>query len=748
MNLRTTSAAGLFILATTLASTSFGQVAPVLNPIDPVKESFEFAHPNTGMLRLGDQLARVYGTFSTGKTPSDSADAFVQRHAKELYGVDAANLAPIGPFEDGAHLLPLMPLEGVDGFKFTAVYYQQQVRGIPVYRAGLIVLTRNDTDFPSVLASSTLWDVTGVESQLAGVTVGKLPDARIWARGPAAQFRATPEFGPAQYVIWAGVNRAKASPRLAVMFTAEGGSPADPDNHQRIEFVVDARTGKILHQETKIHEAVTGQVTGQATTGYQAAACQPEVATGLPYVRVVTGGTTTYADATGNFSIAAGASGATYTSSLVGRYFTTTNNGAATLSLSTTASDGAAWSPQFNAANTSDTDRAQVNAYIMANKTRDMVLSVAPSFPTVSTQTNSFRVNCNLAQTCNAYYSNNTINFYSAGGGCNNTAFGDVVCHEYGHNCVEKAGSGQGEYGEGMGDVCGLLLSDDARTGVGFQSCGTGIRTASNTCQFASSGCSTCGSEIHACGQLISGCVWDLRNRFAAAYPTTYRTKLQSLAVNSMPLHGAISTIASDITIDYLTLDDDNGNIADGTPNYNMINDSFAVHGLPGPAISVLKFTYPNGIPTTVGHYGGTELRVQVDPLLATPNYDTVRLYSKASAASTWAINSMFRVAGTTNVFAVSVPPGTCGDIKQFYVACNTTSGAVVTDPSNAPSSFKTASIVCTDPLPADLNADGSVNGADLGILLSNWGNPGIGDLNHDNIVDGSDLGILLASWG
>jgi hypothetical protein len=48
----------------------------------------------------------------------------------------------------------------------------------------------------------------------------------------------------------------------------------------------------------------------------------------------------------------------------------------------------------------------------------------------------------------------------------------------------------------------------------------------------------------------------------------------------------------------------------------------------------------------------------------------------------------------------------------------------------------------------ADLNGDGSVNGADLGIVLSLWGQRGtIADLDGDGIVAGGDLGLLLASW-
>lgn len=46
-----------------------------------------------------------------------------------------------------------------------------------------------------------------------------------------------------------------------------------------------------------------------------------------------------------------------------------------------------------------------------------------------------------------------------------------------------------------------------------------------------------------------------------------------------------------------------------------------------------------------------------------------------------------------------------------------------------------------------DLNGDGVVDGADLGLLLSQFGGPGIADFNCDGIVDGADLGILLAAW-
>jgi hypothetical protein len=49
---------------------------------------------------------------------------------------------------------------------------------------------------------------------------------------------------------------------------------------------------------------------------------------------------------------------------------------------------------------------------------------------------------------------------------------------------------------------------------------------------------------------------------------------------------------------------------------------------------------------------------------------------------------------------------------------------------------------------PSDLDGDAVVTGADLGLLLSNWGGPGAGDVDLNGTVDGADLGMMLAAWG
>jgi hypothetical protein len=50
-------------------------------------------------------------------------------------------------------------------------------------------------------------------------------------------------------------------------------------------------------------------------------------------------------------------------------------------------------------------------------------------------------------------------------------------------------------------------------------------------------------------------------------------------------------------------------------------------------------------------------------------------------------------------------------------------------------------------PNPADLDNNQIVDGADLVILLSNWGNSGTGDIDSNGIVDGADLAALVSAW-
>jgi hypothetical protein len=54
-------------------------------------------------------------------------------------------------------------------------------------------------------------------------------------------------------------------------------------------------------------------------------------------------------------------------------------------------------------------------------------------------------------------------------------------------------------------------------------------------------------------------------------------------------------------------------------------------------------------------------------------------------------------------------------------------------------------------PCPGDLNADRVLDGADIGLLLDQWGvttGLNVADINRDGVVNGADLGLLLSLWG
>jgi subtilisin-like proprotein convertase family protein len=554
----------------------------------------------------GDQ--RVYGkAFATGPSPAASAEAFKNNHIA-MFGAEPADLiahADFLPPEQG-HTLPLMYNRATNTYKFTAVYYSQQRDGVPVYGSRLVVLTRNEPGYPAVLANPDVRPLGNFRVS-ADEAAAPLPAAAL--QKFQARFAPAPggvQIHSTQRVIWAGLQDQEAAP-----------APGDPrlaDNtvlivngYDEWRMITDAFTGEVLHEEHLIcfGDPVGGTALGMATEGIGSEQCENEVPQVLKYLRVTSGTNSTFTDASGNYTI--DPDGASINAVLDGQYFDVDS-----YNLPDTSESIPVGSPAdflFNSANTDPHVRAQVNTYIEANRVRDFVLQYNPAYPSVSTELN-FPARANRTDNfCpgNAWYSpsEQSINFCQAGPSNPNTSWSSVVHHEYGHRLVNAAGSGQGAYGEGSGDVMSVLILDDNRLGLGFfNSCATWLRDASNTCNYVTSGCSTCGSAIHTCGQLLSGCVWETRNNLALTNPGMYIDILAPLAINAMLVHTG-TTITPQITVDYLTLDDDDTNILNGTPHYAEINGGFTEHDMPGPALVVGLLTTPASNSTFSGLAGG-----------------------------------------------------------------------------------------------------------------------------------------------
>jgi hypothetical protein len=226
-----------------------------------------------------------------------------------------------------------------------------------------------------------------------------------------------------------------------------------------------------------------------------------------------------------------------------------------------------------------------------------------------------------------------------------------------------------------MGDIMGLLILDEPGTGWGFYgTCDTPLRNADNTMQYP------CSGDIHYCGQLLSGCVWSTRNELVITNPSTYMDILANLAINAMLLHTGTS-IDPSITVDYLTLDDDNGNILDGTPHYAEIAAGFGAHNMDAPALALLQFTMPGGLPEVISPSGGTSVRVEVSGVTQEPEPGTGVMH--LDDGSGWTQIPMTEIE--PNVYDAVFPAAECVTQVSFYFEAQTTGGQLQLWPMGAP---------------------------------------------------------------
>ena len=689
------------------------------------------------------RIGRVYGrAFSHGNTAAASTRAFVQQHA-DMWGVDAADLVAEGPFHDRAHTQQVMYQPEFDAYKFTATYYTQTRAGIPVFNSTLVLLTRNEQDNPLVLASSSLKDLSNFnpDPMIARAAINR----QAIEETAAARFNGVAQIFSTERVIYAGDDTNAQAPVVA------DNTLVNVDGFKLFRLITDATTGAVLHEEDMIcHIDVEGNISGVATEGIAADFCEDEVPMALAHLNVfVQGGGSAVTDADGNFLIPnAGSADVTVDAELDGVWFDVIEFFGNDISESENGAPGTAFEVLFNAVNSSEQVRAQVNAYIESNRIRDLVLQANPSFPRVENLQN-FPVYVNRTDGfCpgNAWYDpgEESINFCQSGSGYPNTAWSSVVHHEYGHHLVNAGGSTQGQYGEGMGDVMSLIILDSPELGVGFfGSCNGSLRSAINNLNYP------CATDGHACAPLLSGAVWQTRQLLFLTEPDDYQDILMDLAVNSIFLHN-YNLITPQITIDWLTLDDDDSDIGNGTPHYFEIDGGFSEHNMDAPPLNLVNIT-PVSTPDIVDPNGGTTISAEflnvageLDPSTPTLHVNTGSGYVEVQM-----------VLQDNGNYEANIPSSSCGDAVSYYFSAETTNGLTQNLPLNAPASAYSATAAFDEPelvFADNANTDmgWSVSGGPSGSGEGEWeraipgGNGSRGDAPDD--FDGSGFAFVTGN--
>jgi hypothetical protein len=236
-------------------------------------------------------------------------------------------------------------------------------------------------------------------------------------------------------------------------------------------------------------------------------------------------------------------------------------------------------------------------------------------------------VNVNLNQTCNAYWNGTSLNFFKSGGGCSNTGENAAVSlHEYGHGLDQNDGTGtapDGATGEAYGDWTAALALHTSCIGPGFRatnctgygdactSC-TGVRDidwarhASNTPATVASftqvhcpatGGGPCGREVHCESYVPSEAMWDFVNRDLPTPGTgaawTVADRLWYLSRGTATGAFTCNTTGGTFTSNgcgagswwktMRAVDDDDGNLANGTPHSCNLFAAFNRHGIACP---------------------------------------------------------------------------------------------------------------------------------------------------------------------
>ncbi|MBJ6764189.1 endopeptidase [Myxococcaceae bacterium JPH2] len=250
--------------------------------------------------------------------------------------------------------------------------------------------------------------------------------------------------------------------------------------------------------------------------------------------------------------------------------------------------------------------------------------------------------NVNINSTCNAFWNGTTVNFYRSGGGCRNTGeIGAVFDHEWGHGIDNFDANGTlSNSSEGYADIAAIYRLQTSCVGYGFfqtsnPGCGptpdgtgfnqqesqvagqswcnlrcSGVRdadwaaSAPNTpatpqnfvCPMCSSGTGPCGKQVHCAASPVRQAAWDLVTRDLAGAPFNYDSNTAFMVGNKLFYQGSgnVGTWhacnctagtsdgcgATNGYMQWLAADDDNGNLADGTPHMTAIYAAYNRHNI------------------------------------------------------------------------------------------------------------------------------------------------------------------------
>lgn len=564
-----------------------------------------------------------------------------------------------------------------------AVNFVQEVNGVPVVHGYANVLFSHDGELLAI-QSTALPDLENFNTAPATSSYAAIAKAHagfIELEDREASLIETPEL-----VIF-GQNLGKSvTARLAWSIEVrneEFGSNGLPSGRRM--YVSADGFAEVIGNDQLIHTAMpqdlTGQVVSWATPGVAPdIATNPEIQKPMGFIQVTSSAGNAITDVNGNFTIPnAGPNAVNVTATYFGDWANVNNDAGADYSITASLTPGVPGTIVMNPGR-SEFETAQANGYAEVVNFREWIKSVDPSDTTMD-----FRVinNVNQNSACNAFFNGSSINHFRALSGCVNTSYSTVIAHEEGHwaNVVYGSGNGSDGFGEGGADVWSMYINDTAIVGDQFFGAGGGfIRTGNNTRQWCGSGCY---GQVHTDGEVMMGALWKVRRNLNTTYGNTTGDDIANALMLGWYNSYNQTTIGEVIEDQWLTLDDNNGNIFDGTPNYTDIDSAFREQGFPGIDLQLIDIQH-TPLPNTQNETGPYTVNAVISSLTGASITSAEVKYSVNGGPE----NTVVMTNTGGNSYTGDIPGQTSVAFVDYYIEASDNNGNNQNEPRVGEYSF------------------------------------------------------------
>ena len=342
---------------------------------------------------------------------------------------------------------------------------------------------------------------------------------------------------------------------------------------QRVSIQLEADSGDIFQLKNKDYHVSKAQAQVHPRWHNEALETMP-----LPYLKVDTNDGSKYSDSQGNFEYAQDQ--APSINGLRGNFVVINPRSGGKISKTAIAGeegwlvdltkpgDDSAWLDKFI---------AQTMVYYHTN----LIIAKAKEYISHEWLDEALTANVNLTRTCNAHWDGSTINLYSGNSQCANTGLiADVIYHEWGHGLDAKTGGiADGAYSEGFGDIMSLIITGSNQLGIGFRLPSNGpVRDLAPDKIYPDD-----RGEVHAEGLIIGSTFWDL---FEALKDKYDREEALNILANFAFKMIFTADRYTEVYDALLVIDDDDGNLDNGTPHKCILNKIFNKHGLADEALT------------------------------------------------------------------------------------------------------------------------------------------------------------------